>query len=102
MRSCFRIAAKPCGSSSPIGRKLNEGKLDKDTEIQLLPIFLTHIFEGLLGYIGPVSDSGFDAYTMKREMLIEVDGKRADAAFGQFGSGEEKYAICSWLCRCDR
>ncbi len=74
-------------------RKLNEGKLDKDTEIQLLPIFLTHIFEGLLGYTGPVSDSGFDAYTMKREMLIEVDGKRADAAFGQFGSGEEKYAV---------
>ena len=74
-------------------RKLNEGKLDKDTEIQLLPIFLTHIFEGLLGYTGPISDSGFDAYTMKREMLIEVDGKRADAAFGQFGSGEEKYAV---------
>jgi type I restriction-modification system DNA methylase subunit len=74
-------------------KKLSSGKLDKKKETELLPDFLTDLFAGILGYTGPVSGSGFDAYTMKREALVEVDGKRADAAFGRFGIAEEKTAV---------
>ena len=58
-------------------KKLVSGKLDKKKETELLPDYLSDIFSGLLGYAGPVSGSGTDAYTIKRESLVEVDGKRA-------------------------
>ena len=43
----------------------------------------------MLGYAGPVSK--FDTYSMKREALVKVDGKFADAAFGEFGLGKERF-----------
>ena len=74
-------------------KKLTAGKLDKRKETELLPDFLSDVFAGLLGFTGPVSGHGIDAYTMKREALVEVDGKRADAAFGRFGHGQESTAL---------
>ncbi len=70
-------------------KKLAGKKLDQLKETELLPDFITDIFGGLLGYAGPVSK--FDIYTMKREALVNVDGKFADAAFGEFGVGKERF-----------
>lgn len=63
------------------------GKKQKETE--LLPNFITDVFETLLGYI-PVPHS---PYTIKRESLIEVDGKRADAALGRFGGEKDEFVV---------
>jgi hypothetical protein len=51
---------------------------------------LTHadVFLSLLGFTGPAS--GGQAYTLKREALVKVNGKQADAALGRFAiSGDE-------------
>ncbi len=68
--------------------KLSKGKLDKLKETELLPGYLAHVFGELLGYVGPAGHP--DAYTMKLEALVEVDGKRADAAFGRFAQADGK------------
>jgi hypothetical protein len=39
------------------------------------------VFETILGYVGPPAS----ATTIRRESLVQVDGKRADAALGRFG-----------------
>jgi len=70
-------------------KKLTGKKLDQLKETELLPDFITDIFGGVLGYAGPVSK--FDTYSMKREALVKVDGKFADAAFGEFGLGKERF-----------
>ncbi len=54
-------------------------------ETELLPDFLRDVFGELLGYTGPAA--GGDLYTLKREALVQVDGKYADAALGRFGPG---------------
>ncbi len=54
-------------------------------ETELLPDFLRDVFGALLGYTGPAD--GGDLYTLKREALVQVDGKYADAALGRFGAG---------------
>jgi hypothetical protein len=40
------------------------------------------VFGDLLGYVGPAS--GLPVYILKRESLVQVDGKFADAALGRF------------------
>ncbi len=70
-------------------KKFADKKLDLLKETELLPDFITHIFGSLLGYAGPVSK--LDTYSMKREALVKVDGKFADAAFGEFGLGKERF-----------
>src|ERR1700693_6088572 len=57
-------------------------------ETELLPGFITDLFERLLGFAGP--ESGGETYTLKREALIKVDGKRAAAALGRFSLGGEE------------
>ena len=52
------------------------------------------MFADLLGFIGPAS--GLPVYTLKRESLIQVDGKFADAGLGRFpldGSRPEFIAV---------
>lgn len=63
------------------------GKKRKETE--LLADFLRDIFVDLLGYVPPPTQN----YTFKREALVEVDGKRADAAFGRFGGASEETIV---------
>src|SRR5271166_6139435 len=57
-------------------------------ETELLPDFLTDVFVTLLGFTGPAS--GDTTYTVKREALIKVDGKQADAALGRFALGGDE------------
>ncbi len=61
-----------------------EGLARKETE--LLPNFIRDVFEDLLGYVGPPGSP----YTLKREALVKVDGKFADAGFGRFGGGDDR------------
>ncbi len=49
-------------------------------ETELLADFLRDVFVDLLGYVPPPTMP----YTLKREALVEVDGKFADAGFGVF------------------
>jgi len=62
-----------------------EGLARKETE--LLPNFIRDVFEDLLGFVGPPGSP----YTLKREALVKVDGKFADAGFGRFGGGDDKF-----------
>ncbi|MBX7104513.1 MAG: N-6 DNA methylase [Gemmataceae bacterium] len=55
---------------------------DAFKETEQLPEFLRDIFVSLLGYTA--RDSGEKIFNYRRESLITVDGKRADAALGQF------------------
>jgi hypothetical protein len=54
-------------------------------ERELLPGFITDLFEKLLGFTGPAS--GDPTYTLKRKALIQIDGKHSDAALGRFAIG---------------
>lgn len=69
--------------------KLSSYALDKSKETELLPEFLSDVFIGVLGYIGRPSDP----YTLRREALVRVDGKFADAALGNFTQGTEDYRV---------
>ena len=62
--------------------KLSSQQLDKAKETELLPEFLSDVFGSVLGYVGQPSDP----YTLKREALVQVDGKFADAALGRFAA----------------
>ena len=55
---------------------------EKMKETELLGDFIRDVFGDLLGYVGPAS--GKPVYTIKREALVQVDGKFADAALGRF------------------
>jgi len=59
-----------------------EGLTYKETEI--LPDWLTDVFQDLLGYTGPSTLAAAERHTIKREKLVEVDGKFADAVLGDF------------------
>ena len=61
--------------------------IEKKKETELLPGFLTDVFEGVLGYVGYPNPNA----TIKREALSLTQGLKADAAFGRFGSGDDKY-----------
>lgn len=70
--------------------KLDSGKLDKAKETELLPEYLSDIFGAVLGYVGRPADP----YTLRREALIKVDGKFADAGLGRFAAdGSEFVAV---------
>ena len=73
--------------ASPGGRQL------KETE--LLGDFFRDVFTDILGYVGPAAGKG--KYTIKRESLVQVDGKFADAALGRFttddGSARVRVAV---------
>jgi methylase of polypeptide subunit release factors len=55
---------------------------EKMKETELLGDFIRDVFGDLLGYDSPAS--GKPVYTIKRESLVQVDGKFADAALGRF------------------
>lgn len=63
------------------------GKKRKETE--LLADFLRDVFVDLLGYVPPPAG----AYSLKREALVQVDGKFADAAIGRFGGDAEQFVL---------
>jgi hypothetical protein len=65
------------------------GRADDFKETALLPDFLTDIFCGLLGYMGPAGAA--DAFTFSRERHVEVDGKVADGVVGRFQKGKEEF-----------
>lgn len=71
--------------ASPRGQKM------KETE--LLPDFLTDLFIGILGY-RPAADPGEGGlFSLRRERLVEVGGKFADAVLGAFGPGGERPVV---------
>ncbi len=61
-----------------------EGLAYKETE--LLPDWLTDVFQDVLGYTGPSTLAAAERHTIKREKLVEVGGKFADAVLGDFGA----------------
>ncbi len=61
------------------------GKKKKETE--LLADFLRDVFVDVLGYTPPPAA----AYTLKRESLVQVDGKFADAGLGRFGGEKDQF-----------
>ena len=65
-------------------RLITNREIEHHKETELLPGFLQDIFQGLLGYIGQPADN----YSLRREALVKVDGKFADAALGRFSKGE--------------
>jgi hypothetical protein len=58
------------------------GRADDFKETALLPDFLTDIFCGVIGCIGPAASA--DTFTISRERHFEVEGKVADALLGRF------------------
>ncbi len=56
-------------------------------ETELLADFIRDLFVDLLGYVPPPATP----FTLKREALVKVDGKFADAAFGVF-DGDNNFA----------
>lgn len=69
---------------SPIGLK---GK-----ETELLPDFLTDLFQRVLGYRGPAEGEG-GRFTISREKLVEFSGKFADAVLGSFDGEHEAFVV---------
>ncbi len=60
---------------------LSNKAAEKMKETELLGDFIRDVFVDLLSYVGPAS--GLPVYTLKRESLVQVDGKFADAALGR-------------------
>ncbi len=65
---------------------LASAKAAKMKETELLADFIRDVFGETLGYTGPAGGSA--DYTLKRESLVEVDGKFADAALGRFSTAD--------------
>jgi methylase of polypeptide subunit release factors len=59
-------------------------------ETELLPEFFSDVFHRVLGYSGPTGGQAGGSYTLRRERLVEVDGKVADGAIGTFGPGQDR------------
>ena len=59
---------------------LRGGTLDAAKETELLPGYLSDVFEAVLGSVGRPADP----YNLRRETLVKVDGKFADAGLGRF------------------
>ncbi|QDU20739.1 Eco57I restriction-modification methylase domain-containing protein [Urbifossiella limnaea] len=70
---------------------LSTAAADKKKETELLPDYLRDVFVELLGYTGPAD--GGPVYTLKREALVQVDGKYADAALGRFGAAGDTIMV---------
>jgi hypothetical protein len=80
------VAAR--GKLADWAKMLGSGAADRKKETELLPGFVSDVFEGALGYTRPPAAP----YTLKREALIQVDGKFADAGLGRFGAGPDAFA----------
>jgi hypothetical protein len=74
---------------------LAKKEADKLKETELLREFVSDVFIDLLGYTGLAS--GQDRYTVKREKTVEVEGKFADAALGQFFVSEANSTVVAAL-----
>jgi len=71
---------------------LKSAKADKLKEQEILPDFLTCFFGDLLGYTGPAE--GGERWTLSREKHVQVGGKYADAALGEFRhEGASKFIV---------
>ena len=89
-------AFKPAGSakSQALGKwrdLIVSGKIDKFKETEILPDFISDIFQNTLGYHSAVDNP--DRHTILRENLIVIDGKRADAALGVFNGDARFLAV---------
>jgi len=88
LRSKLAAFALPSASAKARPKLANWTELlsskaaEKMKETELLADFIRDVFGDLLGYAGPASGSA--VYTLKRESLVQVDGKFADAALGRF------------------
>ena len=72
---------------------ISSGKADTFKETALLPDFITDIFCGLLGYVGPANADANGTFTLLRETHVEVDGRSADAALGRFGADAKQFIV---------
>jgi integrase len=83
--SAFSLPAAATSARPKLGHwtdLLSSKAAEKMKETELLGDFIRDVFGDLLGYAGPAS--GSPVYTLKRESLVQVDGKFADAALGRF------------------
>jgi methylase of polypeptide subunit release factors len=71
--------------------KISSGAADKLTESNLLPEFISDIFGNLLGYTTPVT--GGDSYTLSQQTHVVVDGQKADAVLGRFGTDKPVFIV---------
>jgi hypothetical protein len=80
---CESASSKLANWSRLLGSRQAEGM--KETE--LLADFIRDVFVDLLGYFPPPATP----YTLKREALVKVDGKFADAGLGVFDGDESSF-----------
>ena len=80
------VAARPKLRSWSDLLASKQAETKKETE--LLADFLRDVFVSLLGYVPPPETP----YSLKREALVKVDGKFADAGFGHFNGGKDVFA----------
>jgi hypothetical protein len=69
--------------------EISSGQVNRFGEREILPLFLSDFFVGMLGYSGPV---GQDRYTIGFERFVEVEGEFADAVLGEF-NGEQRFVV---------
>jgi len=91
--AAFRLPAPFAQVATPLRRwadalSTQAGSLN---EKELLPDFLTDVFCGVLGYGRIVDRPG--RFTFSREKHVQVDGKYADAALGEFRPGSERFVV---------
>jgi hypothetical protein len=83
--SAYTMAPAVAGARPKLGNwtdLLASKRAETMKETELLGDFIRDVFGDLLGYTGPAS--GAPIYTIKREPIVQVDGKFADAALGRF------------------
>src|ERR1700694_1104253 len=83
--AAFNLPTSSASARPKLGnwtKLLSSKAAEKMKETELLGDFLRDVFGELLGYVGAAS--GSPVYTLKRESLVQVDGKFADAALGRF------------------
>jgi len=83
----FQLPASDFPKLSHWANEISSGRIDRFGEQEILPQFLNDVFLGILGYRGPV---GHERYTIAFEKHVEVGGKFADAALGNF-NGHKRY-----------
>jgi len=70
---------------------LSSGQADAYNEKELLPDFLGDFLRGVLGYERAVDAPG--RYTVSWEKHVQVGGKFADAAIGDFRPGRQRFVV---------
>jgi hypothetical protein len=87
----FVVSARVESASSKLlnwSNLLGSKRAEQMKETELLADFIRDVFADLLGYVPPPAAP----YTLKREALVKVDGKFADAAFGVFDGDKNSFA----------